>query len=184
MVDAGQRFVIAQDGPAQGLAGEAGRGKDLRDQILGRILIHTDLLQHNAPLQLQLPLGKDGMQHHIAQKVCRRLHMGVQRAGVKAGMLLGVKSVHLSADHIKGLGQLGGGAGLRPLEEHMLDEMGHAGQLVRLMAAAVFHPDADGAGADVVQRLIDHPDAVGKKLFFYHNRSHPFCRAGRTRQIP
>ena len=100
--------------------------------------------------------------------------MGVQGAGIKAGVLLGGEGVDLAAQGVKGPGQVTCRAGFRPLEEHVLDEMGDPGELLRLVAAAVFHPDADGAGAHLVQPLVEHPDAVGQNDFFDHKGTVPF----------
>jgi len=111
------------------------------------------------------------VQHHVAQQFGGLLHMGIQGAGVVTGVLLGGKGVHLAADGVKGLGQVGSRAGLGALEHHVLDIVGNARQLVGLVAAAVLHPDAQGAGAHVLQLFVEDSDTVVQNDFFYHGNT-------------
>ena len=158
----------AQNGAAQRLTGVDSSRQNLGHQILRRILVHTDLFHNDATLQIHV-LGTEGrVQHHVAQQLGGLLHVGVQRTGVVAGVLLGGKGVHLTADGIEILCQVGSGAAFGALEHHVLDVVRDTGQIVGFVAAAIFHPDTQGAGAHVLQLFMQHPNAVVQNDFFYH----------------
>ena len=59
--------------------------------------------------------------------------MVVQDPAVEAGTLLGGKGVHLPADGVGLPGDVLGRAALGALKEHVLDEVGRAGFLRRLL---------------------------------------------------
>ena len=161
----------AQNGPTQRLTGVDGGRQDLGHQIFGRIFIHADLFHNHAPLQIHILGTESRVQHHVAQQFSGLLHMGVQRAGIVAGVFLGGEGVHLTANGIEILCQIGGGTAFGALEHHVFNVVRDAGQTVGLVAAAVFHPDAQGTGAHVLQLFMQYPDTVVQNDFFYHRNT-------------
>ena len=61
-----QGLLGAQDGPGQGRTFVHCGGQPLRYQVLRAVLIHSNLLQHHAPLGLHVLLGEAGVEQHIA----------------------------------------------------------------------------------------------------------------------
>ena len=88
--------------------------------------------------------------------------MPVQTAGVEAGVLLGGVGVHLAADGVHILGQLGGGPALGALEQHMLDEVGRAVLAGALVSGTHPHKKAQGGGPDAGDLLRQQPGSVGQ----------------------
>lgn len=65
------------------------------------------------------------MEYHVAQDVGGFFQMDVHGFGIKAGAFLGREGVELRADAVHFRGDGLRGALFRPLEEHMLDIVGH-----------------------------------------------------------
>ena len=73
----------------------------------------------------------------------------VQHLEVIAGVFLGGEGVHLAANRVDRLRDVLGTAGRRALEEHVLDEVGDAALLLRLVPRAASQPHADADRAHV-----------------------------------
>ena len=163
----------AQNGPGQGAALVHGGGQPLGHQVLRAVLVHADLLQHHAPLGLHVPLVKAGVEQHVGQDIQADVQVLVQTAGVKTGVLLGGIGVHLAADGVHIPGQLGGGAPLGALEEHVLDKVGRAVLPLALVAGAHPHKKAQSGGAGPGDLLREQPRAVGQSDLLIHNKKPP-----------
>ena len=94
--------------------------------------------------------------------------MGVQHLHVVAGAVLRGKGVGLAAHRVHDRGDVAGAAFFRALEDHVLDEMGHAVQVRRLEAAAVAYPNADRRRAYMVDLLRNHAHAIRQNNFLIH----------------
>ena len=140
----------------------------LHAEVVGGVLVHVDLLQDDPPLGLHGLLVEFGAEHHVPEDIQGLGQVVVQDVAVEAGTLLGGEGVHLSADGVGLPGDVGGGAALGALEEHMLDEVGRAGLLVRLLPGAPGDPEAQGGGADGVDLLRHQPHAVGQGFDLSH----------------
>ena len=103
--------------------GEDGANKPLRDQILRRVGVHVHLLADDAALVGHVRLGKVRCEEHLGEQVARAVEVLVEHARIVARALARGGSVHLAADGVHALCQLGSGVLRRPLEEHMLDEV-------------------------------------------------------------
>lgn len=108
-------------------AGEGGADEPLRDQVLRRVGVHVHLLADDAPLVGHVRLGKVRCEEHLGEQVARAVEVLVEHARIVACALARGVGVHLAADGVHALGQLGGGVLCRPLEEHVLDEVRAAG---------------------------------------------------------
>ena len=166
-----QRGLFAQNGTPQRRAVEHGGVQPFADQVGGIVGVHTDLLQNDAALVFHVLLGEFAVEEHIAQDVQRLLEMGVQAAGVEAGQLLGGEGVDLAADGVHAPRQLLGGAGVRALEEHMLDEVGGTVFGGLFVPGAGGNPDAQRGGADAGHTFRGDAHAVGQggELIIVHN---------------
>src|SRR5258707_15657069 len=70
--------------------------------------------------------------------------------------------VEVAADSVDLAGELLRGAGGGALEDHVLDEVGDAVEVERLVAGAGGQPDAHADGADVGDRFGEDEQAVGE----------------------
>ena len=100
------------------------------------------------------------MQDEVGENIERDRNMFVEHFDVEADAFLGGEGVHVAADGIDLAGDLFGGAVLGAFEDHVLDEVGDAVRLRRLVARAGFEPNADRGRADVLHLLGDNGQAV------------------------
>ena len=151
-------------------------GPDLRreevvDDVVGRVLDHLDLLQHDRLLALQLLGIEQGSKKNIGQEVNSEWKVFIQDLDVEAGVFFGREGVHLTAHRVHlagdGLGRPGG----RALEDQVLDQVGHAAAPVHLVARSRLDPDPHGDRPNVRHPFRDDPDAVrqdGLPVVFGH----------------
>ena len=139
------------------------------NELLGRVLVHRDLLEHD--LALGVEVGECGREHHVGHQVERRLHLCIRDARIDHRVLARGGGVQLPAETVEDLGDLLRGVGARALEEQVLDEVRRARLGVRLVARAGADPEADRDGADTRNPLRDHPLArveLGEDVFCTH----------------
>ena len=142
-------------------------------QILGRVLVHGDLLQDHAPLLVKLPRVQGSVAGQVGQHVHRQRQILVNHPGIEAGAVLAGEGVHLPADSVHFLGNLPGGALLGALEHHVLQEVAQAVLLGHLHHGAHPQPHTNGHRAQVGQPLADDAQAVGKRPGIVHAFIHP-----------
>jgi hypothetical protein len=126
---------------------------DVEDELLGRVVDHGDLLEHDLPLGVQVVEAGD--EHHVGHDVQRRLDVLVEDAGVDDRVVACRGGVQLAAVGVEDLGDLEGRVGRRALEQQVLEEMADARVRVALVARARPDPDADRDRAHRLQRLGD-----------------------------
>src|SRR5688572_33475131 len=90
--------------------------------------------------------------------------MLIQHFDVVARVLLCRKRVHLAADGVDGLCDVLGTARGSSLEQHVLDEMGDAAVLLRLMTGAASEPHADTYRTHMRHPLGDESEPAGKQV--------------------
>ena len=132
-------------------------GDQVVHELLRRVLVHRDLLEHD--LALGVELLEQRREDHVAHHVERRLEMVVGHAGVDERVLARRRGVQLAAEPVEDLGDLERVEPLAALEQQVLDEVRDARLRRRLVARAGADPVADGDRADVVETLADHPFA-------------------------
>src|SRR5262249_10920093 len=86
----------------------------------------------------------------------------LEAARVVAHVLARGEGVELAAARLEAIGDLVGGAALRALEQHVLEEVAYADEARRLVAGSGLEPDAQGQRAAAGQRLAQDREAVGK----------------------
>ena len=149
-----------QDGPAERVTFPDLRGEEVMDQVVGRVLHHLDLLEHNRLFALELLGVEDRVQEDVGQEIDRERQVLVEHLDVEAGVLFGGERVHLTADGVHGTGDRLGAARRGPLEHEVLDQVGHPAAVFGLVARPGLDPHADGDRAYVLHALGDDPNAV------------------------
>ena len=124
------RFRRAEDRAADRLVAEGGLGETVEDDVVGRVVRGADLLQDHMLLALELVRVEFGFRQDVGKDVDGQRHVVAEHAGVVGGRLDAGGGVDLAADILDFRGDLEGGAPLRALERHVLEQMGHA-MLVR-----------------------------------------------------
>ena len=78
--------------------------EEVVDELLRRVLVHRDLLEHD--LALRVELGEGRREHHVGHHVDRRLEVRVGDARVDDRVLARRRRVQLAAEPVEGLGDL------------------------------------------------------------------------------
>ena len=118
--------------PPERVVAEDGVGDQVVDELLRRVLVHRDLLEHD--LALGLELGERRREDHVTHHVDRRHEVVVGNAGVDERVLARGGCVQLTAETVEDLRDLECAVAAGPLEEQMLDEVRDA-RLRRLLVA-------------------------------------------------
>ena len=79
-------------------------GDQVVHELLRRVLVHRDLLEHD--LALGVELGERRREHHVAHHVHRRLEVVVGHARVDERVLARRRRVQLAAEAVEDLGDL------------------------------------------------------------------------------
>ena len=161
-VVAAHGLTRAEDRAPEGVALPELPGEEVVDQVVGRVLHHLDLLEHDRLFALELLGVEDRVEEDVGQEVNRERQVLVEHLDVEAGVLLGGEGVHLATDRVHRARDGLGGARLGPLEDQVLDEVGHAEAALRLVSGAALDPHPDGDGPDVLHPLRDDTDAARK----------------------
>ena len=130
------------------------------DEVLRRVLVHRDLLEHDVSLGVDLGRVELRLEQHVGHDVERRLEVGVEDAGVDDRVLLGGGGVQLAAEAVEDLGDLHRRVARRALEQEVLDQVRDALLPAHLVARAGADPDADGDRAHRRDALGDDPLAA------------------------
>ena len=100
-------------------------GDQVVDEILRRVLVHRDLLEHD--LALGVELGERRREHHVAHHVDRGLEVVIGYPGVDERVLARCGRVELAAEPVEDLRDLESAVALGALEQQVLDEVRDAG---------------------------------------------------------
>src|SRR2546422_865793 len=120
------RLARAEDRASERMALPELCGEEVMDQVVGRVLHHLDLLEHNRLYALELLGVEDRVQEDVGQEIDRERQVLVEHLDIEAGVLLRGEGVHLAADRVHRARDGLGGARLGALEDEGLDEGGHA----------------------------------------------------------
>ena len=139
---------------------EHGRLPAFAGQVCGLVGVHQDLVQDHAALGLDV-LGTQGRgADDLAQDIEPQVQVIREQADVEGRVLLRGERVAVAAHLVECLGDGGGGALLRSLEEQVLQEVRRPGQLVGLVTRAAADPVGDSHRPDVRHGLGDQADAA------------------------
>ena len=139
---------------------EHGRQEDVTEHVLGIIVAHGDLLEHDVALDLDVRGGALPAQYDIGDQIHRQRQIGVQHMGVVAGVLLGGERVEFTTDRIDRLGYFDRGSCRSRLEQQMLEEVCGAGHGGPLIARTHAHPDADRCRPNRRDEFGDNPQTA------------------------
>ena len=156
-------------GSPERMASEDRLREQIVNELLGRVLVHRDLLEHDVALGVEV--GECRREHHVGHQVERGLHLCIRDARVDHRVLARGGGVQFPAETVEDLGDLLCGVGARALEEEVLDEVRRAGLGVRLVPRAGADPEADRDGANTRNPLRDDPLArveLGEDVFLHH----------------
>ena len=168
------RVARAEDRQAESVVLPETLGEDFVDEVVGIVLIHFDFFEDDAALLGDIAGIEDGMKNEIGEDIHGERKMLIENFDVEADAFLRREGVHVAADGIDLAGDVFGGARLRALEHHVLDEVGDAVPFGIFVARAGLEPDADRDRADVRHLLGDNGQAIRQDLttnaagFFYH----------------
>ena len=113
--DRGDHLGLAEHPPAQRVLAEDGVGEDVVDAILGLVLIHRDLLEHDLALGVDLRIGR--RQQHFGEQLEDLLGVLVEEARVQVRRLLAGRRVDRGAETVEALGDLDRRVALGALEQ-------------------------------------------------------------------
>ena len=141
--------------PADRVRAEHGLGDQVVDELLRRVLVHRDLLEHDVALGVEVVEAR--REDHVAHDRERGLEVVRRHARVDERVLARGRRVQLGAEPVEDLRDLERVVALGALEEQVLDEVRDPGPGVRLVARAGADPVADRDRPHVVELLRDHP---------------------------
>ena len=122
-VDGLQGFGRTEDRAAERRAFVAFFKQLVDRHVLRGVLVHVDLFEHHAALELDVLLRKAGVHEHIRQNGDAGLQTLVQHLHIIAGAFLVGESVRLAAECVDRNSDMLGGALFRALEDHVLDKV-------------------------------------------------------------
>ena len=152
------------------MGAEHGIGREIVDEVVGRVLDHRDLLEHD--LALRVDVDELRPEDHVGHHVERVLEPCVGHARVDDRRLARRRGVELAAELVEELGDLLRRVARRALEEHVLDEVRDAGLRLGLVAGAGSDPEAERDRAHAGHALADDAFAAGElgQLVLRHAR--------------
>jgi hypothetical protein len=128
--------------------------EEIVHELLRRVLVHRDLLEHD--LTLLVELGERGRVHHVRHHAYRLLDVPVGHARVDDRVLPRRRRVELGSHRVKRLGDLLRVVALRSFEEQVLDEVRNSRAVVLLVARAGADPETERDTAHTRHLLGDH----------------------------
>lgn len=156
--------------------------EDVVDVLVRRVLHHADLLEDDGLFLVNLVAVEQGVVEDVREQIHGEREVVVGHLDVECRQLLAREGVHHAPDGVDVGGDVEGRAPGRPLEEHVLDEVGRPVDPLVLVARAAADPCADRGGADVADLLRDDPDPVRKDCFSIRlHPGHPSCSGGSSR---
>ena len=153
----------SDDVPAQGLIGVQEPVVDVSDVALRRVEVHVHLLEDHALLLRDLVLVEARVEEHVGEHVERDIPGLRAAAHVVAGELLAGERVELTPDRVDlGRDRARGRPPLRPLEEHVLGEVGDALRVRGLVPRAGREHHEARHGTHLRERRSDDANAVSE----------------------
>ena len=134
------------------MVGEQRRRALLGGEIGGLVGVHEDLVQDHLALGLDVVGTQRRVRHDGAEDVEPEGEVLGEQADVERRVLLGGEGVHVTADLVDRLGDVGRAPRRRALEQQVLEEVRRAGVGVVLVARPGTHPHPDRHRADVGHR--------------------------------
>ena len=128
----------AEDAVAEPVVGEEEPLGVLVGAGAGLVLVHADLFDDDVLLRVEVLVAEAGPED-VGENIDRLRQIFRQDGGVKNGVFLAGEGVVVGADAVEVAVDVEVGAVRRALEDHVFEEVRHAGHLGRLVA---------GAGAD------------------------------------
>jgi hypothetical protein len=116
--------------------------------VLGRVLVHVDLLEDHLALRVQIRRSDHAVLQHVGEMLHGHRQVAIQHAGVEARVLLRRERVEVTAHGVEALGDIESAARRRALEEQVLEEVAGPADRGILVARAGEHPDAERDRAD------------------------------------
>ncbi len=132
----------------------------VEDEVVGRVVGLTDLLQHDGALAAQLFLVEGGVQKNVRDQIEREIDILLQHLRVVDRAFAPGVGVEVAADRLDLLRDVGGAAGRRPLEGHMLQQMRDPVHLRRLVPRSGSDPHADRSSLHGRHVMGDDADPV------------------------
>ena len=155
--DRGDHLGLAEHPATQRVVAEDGVGEDVVDAVLGLVLVHRDLLEHDVALGVDFGIGR--RQQHFGEQVEDLVGVLVEEAGVEVGRLLAGRRVDRGAEPVEALGDLDRRVALGALEQQVLEEMRDPGLSRGLVPRAGANPEPERDRADRGNLLGHDPDA-------------------------
>ena len=141
-------------GPAERMVAEDRLAHQVVDELVRRVLVHRDLLEHD--LALGVEVREDRRVDHVRHHVERLLEVVVGDPDVDDGVLARGGRVQLAAEPVEDLRDLLRRVRARPLEEQVLDEVRDPGLRRRLVSRARSDPEPERHRPDARDALGDH----------------------------
>ena len=97
------RVDRAEDRAAERVIGPQRLGEEVVHEVLGRVLVHVDLLEDHLPLGVEVRRTDHRVLQHVREVIDRQLQVAVEHARVVARVLLGGERVQVAADGVERL---------------------------------------------------------------------------------
>ena len=118
------------------------------------VVVHGQLFEDDAPLQLHVGLRQTGGRHHVGEEVDGAGQVLLDDLPVVVGDLFARGGVDGAAEIVDPLGDLLGAASPRSLEEEVFEEMGRAEAVHAFVGRSGAHPHPHGRRARVGTRSV------------------------------
>jgi hypothetical protein len=156
------RLGGAADGPAKGVARQDGLNELLMADVRGIVIVHRQFFENDVAFLLQLAVVEHGGGDHVRDDVDGHRQIGIEHAGVVAGVFLRRRGIGFPADLVKSRRDVKRRAPLRSLEQQVLQEVRRTVLALRLVPGANADPEADGCRTLPGHRFRQHSDAAGE----------------------
>ncbi len=158
----------SQDGPAERVVRPERLREELHDEVVGGVLDHVDLFEDDLLLLGHLRGVEERVEDDVAEDLDREGQVLVEHLEVERGVLLGGEGVHVAADRVHLGRDALRRAGLRALEDHVLDEVADAAHLVGLVPASPLEPHPHRHAAQRGHGLGHEGEAVRERFLDDH----------------
>ncbi len=159
-----------QHRPAHRLVGKGAFLEIIEDDVVRRVVRLADFLQDHGALAFELLRVEGGVLQDVGENIERERHVLLQHLGVISRALARGIGVEVAAHRLDLLGDGPRAAPLGALERHVLEKMGDAVDLGRLVPRPDIDPDAE-------RNRVDRIDAVGGDPQPARQRGKPHCHA-------
>ncbi len=139
--------------PAQRMVGPDRFVEDVKDDVVGRVLVHRDLFQHDRALGLNVVRRERRVLNQVADRAERQPEVLAQRARVEARELARRERVDVAPDRVERLSDLQRAPRRRAFEEQVLEEMGRAVQVGGFVPRSRPNPRTDRNGTGSLEPL-------------------------------